>query len=52
MLICEHPVDDNGSGIIQAASNILNYKNKGQRSLSLGYMFYHKTNASSLLFQG
>ena len=49
----KHPVNDTASGIIQIASNILNDKNNGQTSLSLGYIFYHKTNASSfLLFQG
>ena len=48
----KHPVNDIASGIIQIASNILNDKNNGQTSLSLGDIFYHKTNASSLLFQG
>ena len=45
----KHPVNDIASGIIQIASNILN--DKDQTSLSLGYIFYHKTNASPRLFQ-
>ena len=48
----KHPVNDIASGIIQIASTILNDRNNGQTSLSLGYIFYHKTNTSSLLFQG
>ena len=45
-------VNDIASGIIQIAINNLNDKSNGQTSLSLVYIFYHKTNASSLLIQG
>ena len=51
-MLTKHPVNDIASGIIQIASNILNDQNKGQASLSLGYIFYHKTNASFLSLQG